>query len=151
MARNIVHIIQWPKDKAKTALNVLQQLKLFISNSIVDIIVLHTNTDISTKNEKYTVKTATTSDTCAEEIYALIGLLLLAARKKGNYLASAELFDFTESSTKYVPVMSKDRFDFLLKCLRFDDKSTRGESKAIDKFWVSNKRNMGNIYCSISR
>lgn len=64
----------------------------------------------------------------------MIGLLLLAARKKDNHLTAAELFDPSESETKYISVMSKDRFDFLLNCLRFDDKSTREERKAIDKF-----------------
>lgn len=42
------------------------------------------------------MKTSTTSDTYAEQIYALIGLLLLAERKKDNHLTSAELFDPTE-------------------------------------------------------
>ncbi|KAF9406111.1 hypothetical protein HW555_013417, partial [Spodoptera exigua] len=99
-SRNIVHIVQGPKNEA--------------------IIVLHTNVKIATKRENYAAKTATVSDTCAEEIYALIGLLLLAARKKDNHLTSAELFDPSESGTKYISIS--------------DDKSTCEERKAIDKF-----------------
>ncbi|CAH2108113.1 unnamed protein product [Euphydryas editha] len=133
-SRNIVHIIQGPKNEAKNAMTPLEQFKLFISDSMVSIIVLHTNMEISTKREKYAAKTATVSETCADEIYALIGLLLLSARKKDNHLTTAELFDSSESGTKYISVMSKDRFDFLLNCLRFDDKSTRQERQVTDKF-----------------
>ncbi|GBP32577.1 PiggyBac transposable element-derived protein 4 [Eumeta japonica] len=45
-----------------------------------------------------------------------------------------ELFDPVFSGTRYISVMSRERFDFLLNCLRFDDKSTRDERKAQDKF-----------------
>lgn len=133
-ARNIVHIIPGPKNDAKNALTPLDQFKLFISDPIINSIVTHTNADISNRRENYTDQTATVSDTCAEEINALIGLLLLAARKKDNHLTTSELFDPTESGTKYNATMSKDRFDFLLNCLRFDDKTTREERKAVDKF-----------------
>ncbi|CAG5016383.1 unnamed protein product [Parnassius apollo] len=115
-SRNVVHIIQGPKNEAKTAITPLEQFKLFVSDSMVSIIVLNTNVEISTKREKYAAKTATVSDTCAKEIYALIGLLLLAARKKDNHLTTAELFDPAESGIKYISDMSKDRFAFLLNC-----------------------------------
>ncbi|GBP13516.1 hypothetical protein EVAR_6870_1 [Eumeta japonica] len=48
-------------------------------------------------------------------------------RRSGVILSS-------DSETEEIPVMSRERFDFLLNCLRFDDKSTRDERKAQDKF-----------------
>lgn len=79
----------------------------------------------------------------------MIGLLSLAARKEDNYLTSAELFDLAESGTKYVSSMSKDIFDFLLNCLSFDEKSTREERKAPDKF--APIREIWNIFISVCR
>ncbi|CAH2101355.1 unnamed protein product [Euphydryas editha] len=68
---------------------------------------------------------------------ALMGLLLLASVKKDNHLTSLELFEPTYSGTRYVSVMSRERFDFLLNCLRFDDKSTRDERKERHKITAS--------------
>lgn len=53
---------------------------------------------------------------------------------KDNHLTSKELFDPTFSGTRYVSVLSKDRFDFLINCLRFDKKTTRPARKVNDKF-----------------
>ncbi|GBP76074.1 PiggyBac transposable element-derived protein 4 [Eumeta japonica] len=86
------------------------------------------------ETEEIPDKTATIAPTCEEELTALFGLLLLSAAKKDNHLTSLELFDPVFSGTRYISVMSRERFDFLLNCLRFDDKSTRDERKAQDKF-----------------
>lgn len=65
-SRNIVHIVQGPKNEAKNAMTALEEFKLFISDAMVSIIVLHTNVKIATKRENDAAKTATVSDTCAE-------------------------------------------------------------------------------------
>lgn len=133
-ARNIVHIVQGPANNAKNVSEPVDCFSLFISTEIINKIVEHTNHEITARSLKYKQQNATVSKTCAEEMKALLGLLLLTAVKKDNHLTSLELFDPTFSGSRYVAVMSRDRFDFLLNCLRFDDKSTREERKALDKF-----------------
>ncbi|CAG5015045.1 unnamed protein product [Parnassius apollo] len=76
-SRNIVHIIQGPKNEAKNATTPLEQFKLFFSDSMVSIIVLNTNVEISTKREKYAAKTATVSDH-----YSRVSYLLFPRQKK---------------------------------------------------------------------
>ncbi|GBP41623.1 PiggyBac transposable element-derived protein 4 [Eumeta japonica] len=106
----------------------------FITADMLRKILTHTNEEIEIRSTKYKDKTATIAPTCEEELTALFGLLLLSAAKKDNHLTSLELFDPVFSGTRYISVMSRERFDFLLNCLRFDDKSTRDERKAQDKF-----------------
>jgi hypothetical protein len=134
-ARNIVHVIQGTANNAKDITEPVDCFTNFITADMIRKILVHTIEEIELRSSKYKEKTAATiSATCEEELTALIGLLLLSAAKKDNHLTSLELFDPTSSGTRYISVMSRDRFDFLLNCMRFDDKSTRNERKAQDKF-----------------
>jgi len=69
-----------------------------------------------------------------EEFYALFGLIILAAALKDNHLSTNLMFDNTYCGERYKATMSERRFKFLINCLRFDDKATRGERKKTDKF-----------------
>ncbi|XP_045450544.1 piggyBac transposable element-derived protein 4-like [Melitaea cinxia] len=73
-------------------------------------------------------------NTNVTEIWALIGILALTAVMKDNHLSTDELFDASFSGTRYVSVMSKERFEFLLRCLRMDDKSLRATLRQDDAF-----------------
>lgn len=53
---------------------------------------------------------------------------------KDNHLLSRELFDVTFCGNRYRSTMSCERFDFLINCPRFDDKSTRQERRLADVF-----------------
>lgn len=132
--RNIIHFRQRPINTATNKESPVDCFKLFITPDIINRIVTNTNVEISQKIEKYSTVSATTQPTNATEIEALIGLLVLTAAMKDNHLSSKELFDPAFSGTRYVTVMSKDRFDFLLNCLRFDDKVTRPARRLLDKF-----------------
>lgn len=68
------------------------------------------------------------------EVWALIGILTLTAVMKDNHLSADELFNASFSGTRYVSVMSRERFDFLLRCLRMDDKSLRPTVREQDAF-----------------
>ncbi|CAB3260812.1 unnamed protein product [Arctia plantaginis] len=133
-ARNIVHIIQGTANNAKDIIEPVDCFSIFITADLIRKILTHTNEEIELRSSKYKESIATISLTCEEELTALLGLLLLSAAKKDNHLTSLELFDPTFSGSRYISVMSRERFDFLLNCLRFDDKSTRNERKAQDKF-----------------
>ncbi|GBP74980.1 PiggyBac transposable element-derived protein 4 [Eumeta japonica] len=134
LARNIVHVIQGTANNAKDITEPVDCFTNFITADMLRKILTHTNEEIEIRSTKYKDKTATIAPTCEEELTALFGLLLLSAAKKDNHLTSLELFDPVFSGTRYISVMSRERFDFLLNCLRFDDKSTRDERKAQDKF-----------------
>lgn len=116
---------------------------LFITDEIVSEIDRWTNVEISLKRlEKETRDrergmetqfSATFKDTNKVEIRALIGILTLFAAMKDN-LSTEELFDSSFSGTCYVIVMNRDRFDFLIRCLRMDDKLLRLSLKTEDPF-----------------
>lgn len=133
--RNIVHFRQRPANNAKNVQNPTDAFKLFITPSMVDKIVVNTNIEINNKRQKYTSNPnlSTVSETTPEEINALLGLLVMSAAMKDNHLSTEELFDPTFSGSRYVSVMSRNRFDFLLNCLRFDDKTTRPARRLVDK------------------
>ena len=70
---------------------------------------------------------------CPNEIRALIGLLIFSGAHKYNKLSTEEMFSSTESPL-YRAIMSERRFQFLLRCLRFDDLNTRLQRKHTDQF-----------------
>jgi len=76
----------------------------------------------------------TFADTNATEIEAFIGLLTLSAAMKDNHLSTVELFDSSFTGSRYVAVMSRDRFDFIVRCLRMDDKTLRPNRRQQDPF-----------------
>ncbi|XP_060804330.1 piggyBac transposable element-derived protein 4-like [Amyelois transitella] len=133
-SRNIVHVRPGPIRSCKNELDPLQCFSFFMTNDMIDIIVTHTNAEIEMKSQKYKNIKATQRPTDADEIRALIGVLTLSAAMKDNNLPSRELFDVTFCGNRYRSTMSCDRFEFLINCLRFDDKSTRLVRKLADVF-----------------
>ncbi|CAK1585014.1 unnamed protein product [Parnassius mnemosyne] len=110
-----------------------QVADIFITDDIVEEITKWTNAEIQLKIQRPDVKTTFKTTTC-EEVRALFGILPLTAAMKDNHLTTDELFDCSYSGNRYVAAMSRDRFDFLIRCLRMDDKSLRPELRATDTF-----------------
>lgn len=127
--RNIIHIFPGPVINFQNDSYANEFFKLFITDSMIDKIVLHTNAMIEIKSAKYKAKSATISTTSPDEVRALLGLLVLSAYLKSNHLSTIELFDDKISGAVFKAVMSRERFKFLLDCLRFDNKNTREERK----------------------
>lgn len=122
--KNVVHIRPGPTARARLALEPVNCFKLFISDPIIDIIILHTNQEIGKQRRNYKCLNHTVSDITREEFSALLGLLVLSAAMKTNHLTTTNLFDRSYSGDRYIAIMSEARFKFLINCLRFDD-STR--------------------------
>lgn len=135
--RNILHIFPGPVTNFQNDLLANEFFKLFITDSMIDKIVLHTNAMIRIKSGKYKTKSATISTSSPIEIRALLGLLVLSAYLKSNHLSSKELFDDKICGAVYKAVMSRERFKFLLDCLRFDNKDTRDERRLSEKFGMN--------------
>lgn len=100
-----------------------------MTDDIVEEITKWTNVEIQLKVQGPNTKATFKSTTC-EEIRAVIGILSLTAAVKDNHLTTNELFDCSYSGNRYIAAMSRDRFDFLIRCLRMDDKSLRQELRS---------------------
>lgn len=130
---NIIRTSRGPTRMNKGLYEPLECFNIFITDDIVEEITKWTNAEIQLKIQRPDVKATFKTTTC-EEIRALFGILTLTAAMKDNHLTTDELFDCSYSGNRYVAAMSRDRFDFLIRCLRMDDKSLRPELRATDTF-----------------
>lgn len=91
----------------------------------------YTNQYIDTVNDKYT-RERDAKPTDVIELKAFIGLLYLAEVYIANRLFLDEIWGKNgDGIEKFGLVMSIKRFKFLLRCLRFDDRTTRNERKKV--------------------
>lgn len=132
-ASNIIRTSRGPSRMNKSLYNPLECFSIFMTDDIVEEITKWTNVEIQLKVQGPNTKATFKSTTC-EEIRAVIGILSLTAAMKDNHLTTIELFDCSYSGNRHIAAMSRDRFDFLIRCLRMDDKSLRQELKSSDTF-----------------
>ncbi|XP_049880307.1 uncharacterized protein LOC126376804 [Pectinophora gossypiella] len=132
--RNIIHFIPGPKERAREVSEPIDIFSLFISEDMLQQVVTFTNAEMLIRKNKYKTETFTVSPTNLEEIRALLGLLFNAAAMKSNHLPTGMLFNTHRSGTIFKACMSAERLNFLIKCLRFDDKLTRNVRQRDDRF-----------------
>lgn len=133
-SKNIVKELIGPTGDARNVTSESSSLQLLIDSNIIEHIVHCTNLYIEQK--RLTVHYARIRDartTTKTEILALLGLLYFIGAKKGTHGSVEEFWDQESGFTIPRLAMSYRRFLFLLRCLRFDDKSTREDRKKIDK------------------
>lgn len=130
---NIISQLPGTRGIAKQAKSPFECWNLFINDEILDIIVEHTNFYIATKTQNYK-RDRDCKETDKIEIKALIGLLYLSGLLKSSKLSVDEIWDRKGTGVEmFWLTMSKLRFLFLLRHLRFDDRTTREERKKTDK------------------
>lgn len=105
--------------------NILQSFQKVFTPDILQIIILHTNEEAERRNVPKTDET---------EILALLGIFLLMGANDDTKLDYHDLWSEKFGRSAYIAPMSRNRFQQLMKILRFDDKNTRAERKAADKF-----------------
>lgn len=123
-----INIVRTTRGLARSVRNITDPFVLFgsfMTDEICEEIMQWTNAEIAIKKQSYETITSTRNETCKEELNALFGVLLLAAALKDNHLTSDELFNTSFCATRYMSCMSRERFDFLIRCLRFDDRAIR--------------------------
>lgn len=109
-------------------------MSLLITREIIDIIVQHTNEEIDRnvvsvqQSQNYHCKTN------ALEMKAVLGLMYLSGVQKSAHLNPEELYSNRFGHSLFQTALSLRHFQFLLSCLRFDNKNTRNEQSASDKF-----------------
>lgn len=130
LARNIIHISSGPTAEARDKTDPLECFKVFFTPDIIAKITIHTNEEISRNRTKYADPDHySLRDVDSEEIEAFLGILILTAALKDNHLPIKLLFNSDYCGDRYRATMTERRFQFLIVCLRFDNKQTREERK----------------------
>ncbi|XP_039277065.1 piggyBac transposable element-derived protein 4-like [Nilaparvata lugens] len=135
-ARNIITHFPGAKGIAKDLKKEIDLFSLFVTEEMMNILERYTNEEIERKCSKHEwlAKERYTHPTNVPEIKALIGLLFMAGELKNSGLNLQDLFSPIHGPPIFRYGMSKNRFQFLLLTLRFDDKNSRAERKANDRF-----------------
>lgn len=130
---NIFTHIPGVKGPAKEAKTPYQSWSYFITDDMLDIIVQWTNQYIESVRPKFQ-RERDAKLTDKTEIKAVIGLLFLAGVVRSNRQSLEELWGTDGTGIEmFRVVMNIKRFKFLLRCMRFDDKSTRDTRRKTDK------------------
>lgn len=120
-AENLVKQLPDPKAATKKLTDPLDIWKYFITEDILKGIVDHTNEHISASAANFS-RERDTARTNIYETQALFGLLYMAGVLKSSRLNVRELYSTKGTCVEiFRLVMSINRFQFLLRHLRFDD------------------------------
>lgn len=116
------------------------QCWMHMFENIIEIVVENTNLYIDKIKSRYAHQ-EDAKPTNTSEIKAFIGLLYLAGVQHGGRRNLREFWQNDGMGSEiFVAAMAQRRFEFLVKCLRFDDTNTREIRKQQDK--LSPVRNM---------
>lgn len=129
---NIILHLPGVKSAAKSAKTALECFSLFFSDYIFSFLVICTNQYIGeVRNKFHRERDAKATD--IEEIKAFLGLLIMSGVLRASHLNFKDLWATDGTGVEMFRLtMSYQRFLFLLRCLRFDDKTTRAERLQID-------------------
>lgn len=133
-AHNIIKYLPGPKVEARNALSAIDCIKPFMFDDVIKIIVGSTNVYIENVKHKF-LRERDSRFTNETEIRALIGILFLIGTLRCSRRNAHKIWDNSKGSgveSCYL-AMSEKRLRFLIRCLRFDDVTTRKERKELDK------------------
>lgn len=126
-----------------------QTWSLLLPDPLLEKVVTYTNQTIAQKWSSSQEDLTYTHDLDILELKALLGLLYFSGLQ-GITRRNIKVMYGKLSSPIFRATMPRQRFEFLLSHLRFDDKSTRGERKKTDKLaaireiwdnFISNSKN----------
>ena len=101
--------------------------------TMFELIAQITNEYFSNAREKF-ARERDARSTNVKEIKAYLGVLILIGIQKSNHTNFLDIWSDDKFGSDYVrSVMSGNRFLFLSRCLRFDDRETRAARREIDK------------------
>lgn len=130
---NIIKRLPGCTSVTKPLKEIFDIFNYFINEEMVQLIVDSTNTFIESIRSNY-ARDRDALPTNSVEIRALFGLVYLAGITGSNKTNTADLWDRNGYGVEMLHLgMSLQRFRFLLRCLRFDDKNTREERRKTDK------------------
>ena len=126
------------KGDAVNATTPVEAWNVLFTDNILGIIVSHTNDQINREIDELKEKGVTLNFSVHKiidvvEVRAILGLLYYAGVHKISKSKTINWWGI-HSMPLFKATMHRNRFTFILNCLRFDDKSTRNERKATDRF-----------------
>lgn len=132
-AENIVTHLPGPKGDIRHKNKASEIWECFLSANMLEKIVTYTNKFI--EMQAYDVsQNRSFRPTDLLEVKALLGLLYISGASKNSRRNAEDLFRTNGMAMDIFRLtMSRIRFQFLLKHIRFDDKATRQERVRIDK------------------
>ncbi|GBP09473.1 Dynactin subunit 4 [Eumeta japonica] len=131
---NIITHLPGPVRAAKECTNILDAWNLIFPDEYLHKIVDYTNIYIENLRRNYS-RDRDCKDTDIIELRALFGVLYFCGRMRNSHLNTKDIWALDGSGYDWcIASMSRQRFHFLLKCLRFDNMHTREERRAEDKF-----------------
>lgn len=122
---------------AKAAATPLDFFDLFFDDDVLHEIIHYTNIMIEKEKRGFAKDDQSVSKTSVTEMRALIGVLIQAGAKQDNHRTVEEMFSYQHGAPLYRAVLSERRFNFSLRCVRFDDTTDpveREARKKADKF-----------------
>lgn len=130
--RNIVRHLPGTLGDARAQVTYEEVFDLFFTEDMLEDIVRFTNVYIESVQGNYS-RDRDTHTTNIHEVKACIGLLYLGGIMKASHTNLTDLWAADGTGIEYFRLtMSASRFKFLLRALRFDDKSTREERLKTD-------------------
>lgn len=133
-SHNIIKLFPGTKGDARSAITEIDCLKLFITGTVIKLITSSTNIYIEQLRNRFE-RSRDARSTNEREISAVIGILFLIGTLRCGRKNLRKIWDNSRGNgleSCYL-AMSRNRFQFLLRCLRFDDVKTRGERRELDK------------------
>jgi Transposase IS4 len=125
-----------PHDSTKN-ISIVQTFRLFINDEMLEIIVKYTNKEANVFYEQWNLQNPNKIKhwklLTIDELLAFIGLTLYAGVTRGRMEGLEELWSTECGRALFPATMGIRRFIDIYRFLRFDDKSTRSERRAIDK------------------
>jgi Transposase IS4 len=95
--------------------------ELYFPKQLIEIIVRHTNKAMLKDRETYGTDLQYNYDTCPEEIYAFLGLLITMGASGDSKMSVDFLWSTEFTKPIYTATMPRNRFVRLLSNVRFDD------------------------------
>lgn len=130
---NIIRFREGPTNKSKFAVTPLSSWKLFFPDEVIEEIVVCTNIKIQSVRANYT-RERDARDTDVIEVRAFMGLLYLAGVSRASHLNLSDLWATDGTGIEYFRcVMTLSRFQFIMRCIRFDNIHDREARKTTDK------------------
>jgi hypothetical protein len=134
VAKNIVLRLPDPKGDAHGEMSEAKLLSLFITEDMLQKILIHTNEETECQKINYTTAQHYIIPTNVTELKAFIGLLYLRGVLKNSHLTTNDMWSENFGPPIFRCTMSKNRFQFLINSLRFNDKNSSQERRSTDKF-----------------
>lgn len=131
---NIITHLPGCKGPAKNVTTPAESFILFFDEFVLDLLVENTNKYIIEVVKDKFSRTRDARLVTKNEIKAFLGLLIAGGVMRSSHLNFDDLFSPDDMGNEFFyTTMSKQRFLFILRCVRFDDKATRAERQETDK------------------